>query len=883
MLSSYLTPLFHRRLRLAVLGALIIGVLARGLPAHAQSLEAAQASLNAGDYQEAREQLEALLDQGGASPDVIVSFVETYIHVGAYEDGLEVITQFQQQAPSSPYWRYAEGRLLVEQGRLNEAEQRFLEAFQAEPNFWHNLIALGELYQATGERRVAARAFSRVYNAYRRGEFREAEYLGLAGKAAAALGEYHEANEAFRTAERIDNTNVKIKQWWGELFTEKYNEAQAQELFEEALAANDTSADLYVGYARTFGGFGAQQRYAEEALKHNPQHVKAKILLAELQILDAQYDAARAILDDALAINASSVQALAHVASIHYLQADTAAFRAIEEQALTINPRAGDFYVTVANNLTRRFRYPDAVVINQKAVQTEFDNASAKAEYGLSLLRVGDIRQAKRYLEASFDQDPFNIFVGNTLTLVEGFDAFETLESDHFRLLIHQDEAPILGKNILDVAEAAYDSLSRRYPYEPAGKLVLEAYHVHDDFAVRVGGIPNLGLLGVSFGDIVAFDTPRAQQRDAYNWARTLWHELGHTFAIGASDHRVPRWFTEGLSVYEEHVARPEWRREMEFEYFSALDAGQLLSIRELDKGFTRPRFPGQVLLSYYHASRVIGYIVEQKGFEAIANMLVALREGQDIATSIESEMGMSLEALDADFLAAERAYQLRYRDVLTGLPNLYEEPEDAEEGEELVANNRFLTLVREGNDALAARDLTLAERKFDEALRLYDRYTVPGNPYQGLATVYRERGDTAQLMAILERFLQVSEHGAAEALELAELYRAAGNTPAEQRLLEWSLHIDPYNEATQTRLATLYEEARVYPNAIQARRALLALNPVDEATAYYDLARVLHAGEQYVDAKRAVLQALERSPGFREAQQLLLETVDATPTNSPN
>lgn len=845
-----------------------------------QSHEEAKSALNAGKYAEARSTYQRLLRGADADFSLAGPYSETFIATGEVEEGLAVMDRLLAQAPEDPYVRYAKGRLLVEQGEYGEAETLFLDAFRTNPDFWENLLALGELYEATGQRRVAVRAYSRIYNAYRQNQFRDAESLAMAGKAAASIEEYHEANQAFQIAERIDDSNVKVKLWWADLFRTKYNEAQAQELYEEAIDINEAHPDLFVGYARTFGGFGAQEQFAQEALKHNPRHIEAQILLAELRILDAQYEAAEDILVEALEINPSSVQALAQLASIRYLQSDSAAFNEIEAQALAINPRAGDFYVTVANNLTRRFRYPDAALINEKAVDVQFENAKAKAQYGLSLLRVGEIRQAKRYLEASFDQDPFNIFVGNTLTLVEGYDAFETLESEHFRLLIHQDEAPILGQAILDMAEVSYDSLSQRYPYEPEGKIILEAYHVHDDFAVRVGGIPNLGLLGVSFGDIVAFDTPRAQQGDSYNWARTLWHELGHTFAIGASDHRVPRWFTEGLSVYEEHRARPEWRREMEFEFFSALDAGQLLTIRELDQGFTRPKFPGQVLLSYYHASRIIGYLVAEKGFDVIANVLLALGEGQDIATSIEGEMGMSLEALDEAFHAYIRAEQQQYASALAGLPNLYEEAEDVSEGDNLVENNRFLTLLREGNDALRLKDLNGAEAKFNEALTIFERYTVPGNPYQGLAEIHRERNENDQLKHILERFLMVSEHGAAEALELAALYREEGDVDNERKWLEWTLHISPYNEATHTRLATLYEESGAFDDAIGARRALLALDPVDEATAYYDLARALWANQQRLDAKRAVLQALEQSPGFREAQQLLLETVDSTQTN---
>ena len=65
------------------------------------------------------------------------------------------------------------------------------------------------------------------------------------------------------------------------------------------------------------------------------------------------------------------------------------------------------------------------------------------------------------------------------------------------------------------------------------------------------------------------------------------------------------------------------------------------------------------------------------------------------------------------------------------------------------------------------------------------------------------------------------------------------------------------------------------YGEAVRARRAILGLNPLDMAEAYFLYANALAQDKRPAEAKRAVLQALEEAPGYREAQQLLLQIVD--------
>ena len=831
----------------------------------------AQQAFRSGQYKAARplyQKLAEAADTSGGS--YLLHYFETFASTGEYGEGLRRLANMLEEEPDNPYLLHIRGQLFTDVGRYDEAEAAFRRARRLRPGFWRNTFELGRLLERTGRSQQAADLYADIYRTYQQGQFSTADLIGLAGAAASHLEQFHEANRAFRTAYQMDPSHVQSLYWWGELFRTKYNEADARRTYKEALSVNPRHTDLLVGYAQSLGSFDQQEELLQKALRINPNSVPALNKLAELRIQDGLYSEAQELLGRALDVNPNSVPSLAHLASVHYLEEHTSAFEETEQHALNVDPRAGNFYVTLAENCARRFRYPAAVRFSRRAVQVDAGSASTLASFGINLLRLGEARNARRYLSASFERDPFNLFVGNTLTLIDEYENFDTLQAEHVQVLIHKSDRDVLGPSLLKAAQAAYDSLSARYPYAPSNTIQIESYNDPNDFSVRVAGVPHVGLLGVSFGDIVALQTPQPDTDSPQNWARTLWHELAHTMAIGVSDYHVPRWFTEGLSVYEEQRARPDWGREMDLQLFTALDQDRLLPLSKIGSGFTRPSFPGQVMLSYYHASKVISFIAEEYGFEAIIEILATLRQGHDINRALRTVVKKDLEALESAF----RSHLLEKRNELEDVLPPMSDPLDAKGNLDKEGESPFFQHLRAGQAALEAKQYANAEERFKAALDLYPRYVASGNPYEGLAAVYRKRNDQAQLMSILERYLQFSDYGAEEARTLGALHRQVGNPARAVIYLERSLEVAPHHRGTHRRLAELHDELGQYPRAVQARRAVLALEPVDEAQSYYELARSLYKNGQFQEAKHTVLQSLERAPGYRAAQKLLLRCI---------
>src|SRR5207249_3823097 len=198
------------------------------------------------------------------------------------------------------------------------------------------------------------------------------------------------------------------------------------------------------------------------------------------------------------------------------------------------------------------------------------------------LLRTGDEPGARTVLEQSFKIDPFDVVTFNLLQMMDTLEKFVTVRDGDLILRMQKDEAPVLQDYAVALAHQALDTLAKRYEFTPRGPILVEIFPKHDDFAVRNLGLPGMiGALGACFGRVVTMDSPKARPPGEFQWEATLWHELAHVVTLQMSNQRLPRWLSEGTSVYEEKRARPEWGREMDVTFAAMLERGETLKRSE--------------------------------------------------------------------------------------------------------------------------------------------------------------------------------------------------------------------------------------------------------------------------------------------------------------
>jgi tetratricopeptide (TPR) repeat protein len=376
-------------------------------------------------------------------------------------------------------------------------------------------------------------------------------------------------------------------------------------------------------------------------------------------------------------------------------------------------------------------------------------------------------------------------------------------------------------------------------------------YPNHDDFIVRTLGLPGQGgLLGVTFGLTVTMDSPTARPPGEFSWASTMWHEFSHVFVLTETHHLVPRWFTEGVAVHEEGAASPDWGDRLTPDIVAALEKKQLLPVLELDKGFVRPKFPMQVMVSYFEAGRICDFISQKWGEDALLGMIHSYAQRKTTEEAIQDNLHESPAAFDKEFVAwigAKTDSTVKhFADWKKGMKTLHQ---DLEAG-------KFDDVIRDGQ---TVRDY-------------YPDYTGGESAYEALADAYKRKGNQAAAMAELEKYSNAGGTSVESLKKLAEWEQQAGNAKQARNTLAKLNYIYPEDEEIHRRLGGLLLEAGDAEGAIREGKALLALKPVDAAESHYELAKALKAARRLSEAKDQVVLALEAAPGYKPAQQLLLQ-----------
>jgi tetratricopeptide (TPR) repeat protein len=641
----------------------------------ATALASARAAFLGGEYEEAERSLARLVDSGSeAAKEPLARLL---IETGRPEEAALLLGE-----PDDAGLVCLKGEALLARGRLREAEDLFTRALALDAENRRARVFLKRIYDLTGRDDESEKIVDYFWDfnddvlfpwSMRQeppagGNPYAADYVYVAEvvkgyDAAATKAAFRHFRRAYKGDLRDpprfggDPDLHEAYLGAGELAVEVFDWHRAQREFEALLARNPRHPGAHLGLARMYLA-ASKNREAEseakKALEVNPNLVGARVVLASLHLIDDRLADARAEIDRALEADPSHPEALTADAVWNFASGDEAAFEAAVERTLAKYPRLAALHTGAASVLERRRRFPAALDEYRRAVALDPDDWEGHYGAGMTLVRMGEERAGYRELETAFDLNPFNVWAYNTLValdkdFVEG--ALARRETEHFVIKITKEEEEVLGEQVDEVLEEIWKDETDRFSFLPRGpdetgrKVLFEMFADHEDFSARTAGIPNLGALGATLGQIVTMPSPSwgAGQAKPFRWTEVARHEFCHVVTLQLTDYMIPRWFTEGISVHVEGDPQIAWDELLA----RTVNEGEIASLEKLNSLFTRPETPQEVALGYYQATLVVGHLVEEYGFDSIKEACALYRRGRSNEEVMTAVTGLAPAELD--------------------------------------------------------------------------------------------------------------------------------------------------------------------------------------------------------------------------------------------
>lgn len=767
-------------------------------------------------------------------------------------------------------------RLDLMRGRFDEVKKRLLPTIDRLD--FEARVVLGQALQATGRREEAFRVLDAMADDYNDDRVTTARDLMWLGVGLMMTDYPKNAHRVFKESLGLEaHDDTRLAQ--AELFLNKYDYRAANPLFKEVATRRKDHVRAVVGLARV--AIESDRAFAEASdlvkplADKQPECVPCHNVLALIALHNERPEEARSILEDkALKVAPTDPEALALLGAAAYLMDDRVGYRAAEKRALALDTKNAGFYATVADHAEREHRYVEAITLLEQALALDPEHSGALGMLGTGYSRTGQDDKAKETLDKAFTADPFNVRTFNLLThFYDKVDKrFTWVDVAPMRLRVDKSESAVLSQVMPPLLIEAEKNLSGKYGFSPKLPMHIEIFADTQTFAVRSTGLPGLAAHGICFGHVITARSPSAGN---FNWAEVLWHELAHVYHIQLARGRVPRWFTEGMAVYESTEGRKAWEREQDRELLLALRQGRLRGVADFNLAFTQARSLGDILVAYYHAYYVAKFIHTQWDFQRARRMLGLWGDEKKTPEVFRSALGVTVEEFDRRFfewLALE----------LTYLERAY--PYDHHE-----VSKTDISKAIEAQKALKAGDAK-------KALELTGGENSPlARHVRGHSKLALAKGDKAVLdeaRAELEGLRKDGRAGVEDLLALATLAEQNSDLRRAASFLEEAVALDPKDERLRRRLVSVFDKLGLDREAYLARLGLLRVDQMDAALAVKTLElavklKVLEKAELSAVAEQALhiapfsaevhlaiartRMALGDKSGARKAAELLL------------
>lgn len=677
--------------------------------------------------------------------------------------------------------------------------------------------------------------------------------------------------------------NPEVFRAIADLAFSKQDYALAAENYSEVLRLLPADAEAMVGLAKSFLPSDSEKvnEMVNRVLAINPSNVEILLLLADQQISSEEYGKAIETLEKIQKVNSELPRAWAYRAVIAHLQNLPQQEGEFRERAFSSwrgNPEVDHL---IGRELSEKYRFAEGETYQRRSLVYDENFLPAKIQLAHDLLRLGQELEGWKLADEVFDEDQYSVVAYNLVTLRDEIAKFKTLERDGFIVRMGADEAEIYGERVLELLVRAKTNLCSKYGSELETPVFIEIFPRQQDFAIRTFGLPGgAGFLGVCFGRVITMNSPAAQGVNLTSWESVLWHEFCHVVTLQKTKNKMPRWLSEGISVYEEKLADPAWGETMVPVFREMVLSESLTPVSELSGAFLRPPSPVHLQFAYYESSLVVEYLIQEFGLDGLKNVLQELAIGTPINDALRRHCA-PIEFIDESF----SKFALQRAEAFAPTANWDEVKSidgataaDWKQWNQEHPNN-LAGLNQEAGQAIKEERWESARDALWQILEICPEMK---STYPLLAQCHRKLDEPAEELNMLEKYAAMEADSVELFTRLLEIYSADGEWGKVKSTARKMLALNPLLPSPYRFLAVAAEQTHDDKATVESLTALARMDPLDAADVHYRLASALFREQRLAEAKDEIVRSLERAPRYRAAYDLLLKIVDAQGKDSP-
>jgi tetratricopeptide (TPR) repeat protein len=786
-----------------------------------------------------------------------------------------------QRGMKSPDWRLLRLRALRLLGQEQEVQEEAGLAVKTFPDHLGILMLQHENARSLGRKDIAEAALLAINKAAALKSAKDrtsADWVYL-GQAALALGADAQKviQQYFQVAQKKDPKFEEAYLAEGHLALAKNDATRAADVFRLGLKQHGETADLRFGLALTFenGDRDQMRENLVRALELNPNHAEALLKQAEGLIAAEKFLEAEAAIQKVIEVCETNPEAWALRAAVAHLStSDAEKLKSAKANALQLWAQNPVVDHTIGRVLSRAYRFMEGASYQRQALALNAEFMPAKVQLCHDLLRLGDEAEAWKLAASIRDKDGYNVQAHNIGQLEQEMNGYTTKSYEDFILKMPKRDWPIYGERALALLREAKTMLSQKYGLNLKRPVMVEFFGAQQDFAIRTfGSLGGQGLLGVCFGTVITMNSPGSLAHSGSNWESTLWHEFCHVITLTLTRNQMPRWLSEGISVYEEKQHNPTWGMEMKADFRRMiLDDDEATPVGQLSSAFLNAKDHEHTLFAYYQSSQVVSYLLETYGAEKFQGILHDLAAGKRINDALQANT-VALGALEKGF---ER--YLKDKAEAYGEKADWDKPkpedlnplEPAAVSEYYQKHPRNLWVIHQIADALIEQEnweavLPLSER----LIALVPEDLSEAGGYQIKATALRKLKRPEEEALVLRYIAERDSSAMPIYLRLMELDVAAKDWTNAQTNAQRAIALNPFLHSPQKALAESAEALGQKEEAITAYQKVLILDPLGASMTHFRLAQLLRAKDAQL-AKQHLLDSLALAPRFREGHRLL-------------